>query len=538
MRKVIFLLLSLFPLLALARIDESQMLERLDNTIASNSQYNTAKEKNIKRLKRLASDATSDMRRLAYLDSLYYAYSTYRYDSATYYVEQGLQLAQAVGNREYQLRFQVNKASVLSVGGFYSQAEELLAKIPEGELSHELKMHYYVTYAWLYNYWASFCEKSEFAAHYSALKKKHLLLYLGACTAAERRDPHYYYFKGESLYLDHPTHRNVLAYFTKAMNQSAIDTRIHASSAYGVARYFLDTERYDLYEKYLVEAAVSDIHCQLKETLALQKLAYFLFRKGDAYSERAARYIRFSMSDAQFFNNRLRMMEISNVLPVIAASQQQAAERSRTRFAIGLGVVSVILVVMVVMAIVNTQQKRRLKRTRREIASKNMQLEEINARLVATNKRRETYMRLFMDISAVYIRKLDDYRKLVSRKIKANQVADLLRNINSYKLAEEESKMFYNRFDKAFLELYPDFVAELNRLLLPEHQIQLPQPGTLTTEVRIFALMRLGVTDSQEVATLLFYSTQTIYNYKSGMRAKAKNRDTFEEDINRLCHLI
>lgn len=538
MRKVIFLLLSLFPILAFANVDESQLLERLDNAIGNYSHYNTLKEKNIKRLKRLANDATDNNRKLAYLDSLYYAYSTYRYDSATCYVEQGLQLAQATGNRNYLLRNQINKAAVLSVGGFYSQSEQLLAKIPVGELSHELKLHYYQTYAWLYNYWASFCEKSEFAGQYTALKKKYIQLYLGSCSPAEQRTPTYYYLKGECIYIDHPTHRSVLAYYTKAMNQSPIDSRLHASSAYGVARYFLDTERYDLYEKYLVEAAVSDIHCQLKETLALQKLAYYLFNKDEAYSKRAAKYIRFSMNDAQFFNNRLRMIEISNILPVIAASQQQAAERSRTRIAISLIVVSVILVVMVVMAIVNTQQKRRLKRNRHEIASKNIQLEELNSRLMATNKRRETYMRLFMDISAVYIRKLDDYRKLVSRKIKAKQVDDLLRNINSYKLAEEESKMFYDRFDKAFLELYPDFVDELNRLLLPENQIQLPQPGMLTTEVRIFALMRLGVTDSQEVATLLFYSTQTIYNYKSGMRAKAKNRDTFEADINRLCHII
>lgn len=98
--------------------------------------------------------------------------------------------------------------------------------------------------------------------------------------------------------------------------------------------------------------------------------------------------------------------------------------------------------------------------------------------------------------------------------------------------------MFYIRFDKAFMELYPNFVEELNTLLKPEHRIVLPSPTELTTEVRIYALMRLGVTDSQEIATLLYYSTQTIYNYKSGMRAKALNRETFESDINRLCHII
>jgi hypothetical protein len=155
-----------------------------------------------------------------------------------------------------------------------------------------------------------------------------------------------------------------------------------------------------------------------------------------------------------------------------------------------------------------------------------------------TNKRRETYMHLFMDISAVYIKKLDDYRKLVSRKIKAKQTADLLTAINSYKLAEEEAANFYIRFDKAFIDLYPNFVEEFNQLLLPEKQIVLPAPNSLTKELRIYALMRLGITDGQELATLLFYSTQTIYNYKAAIRKRAKDLTTFDAAINRLCNVI
>ena len=192
---------------------------------------------------------------------------------------------------------------------------------------------------------------------------------------------------------------------------------------------------------------------------------------------------------------------------------------------------------LLTMAIFGYKQNKWLAGSRREVKTQNRQLKELNERLIATNHRRETYMRLFMDISAVYIRKLMEYRKLVSRKIKANQTADLLKTINSYKLAEEEATTFYTRFDRAFTELYPGFVDELNSLLLPEGRIAQPSPNTLTTEARIYALMRLGVTESQEIATLLFYSTQTIYNYKSAMRARAVNRDTFDEDINRLCHV-
>ena len=186
------------------------------------------------------------------------------------------------------------------------------------------------------------------------------------------------------------------------------------------------------------------------------------------------------------------------------------------------------------MAFFAFKMNKRLTKSRREIKSQNTLLDELNQKLLNTNKRRETYMHLFMDISAVYIRKLDDYRKLVSRKIKAKQTADLLTAINSYKLAEEEAANFYIRF----IDLYPNFVEEFNQLLLPEKQIVLPAPNSLTKELRIYALMRLGITDGQELATLLFYSTQTIYNYKTAIRKRAKDLTTFDAAINRLCNII
>ena len=243
------------------------------------------------------------------------------------------------------------------------------------------------------------------------------------------------------------------------------------------------------------------------------------------------------MEDARFYNNRLRMLQISSILPIIATANQEALARKERVVSGALAVVSILSLLLFAMAIFGYKQNKWLSRSRHEVKDQNLQLTELNQKLVATNHRHETYMRLFMDISAVYIRKLIEYRKLVSRKIKANQAADLLKTINSYKLAEEEAMTFYTRFDQSFIELYPDFVDELNGLLIPEARIVQPSPKSLTTEARIYALMRLGVTDNQEIATLLFYSTQTIYNYKSAMRARAINRNTFDEDINRLCHV-
>lgn len=538
MKKYILLLFIMIPLLSYGKTDMEKLLERVDYAIEMDGYYKQQKEKELKRLRRLAGDATTDEEELRYLDSLYRAYSTYRYDSACAYVRKGLQLAEATHNTFYINCFKIHRASVLSVGGFYAKAEDILETLDPKQMPYEQKLYYYFTYAWLFNYWESYAAKSEFVNEFKNQKKHYMGILLDNFNEKSKKSAYYQYLKGENIYLSSPTHKSVLEHYLKAFKMTAKNDRLHPMAAYGIARYYRDLEQYDLYVKYLVEASESDGICQLMETTALQKLAYYLYQTDKNNSKRATRYIQHSMEDAQFFNNRLRMMEISNIQPVIAANNQQAAERSRTHMEIGLICACIILTIILILTVVNTKQKNSLKKSRKEIAAQNKQLAELNKRLIDTNKRRETYMSLFMDISALYIRKLDDYRKLVSRKVKAKQTDDLLKSINSFKLAEEESSMFYIRFDKAFMELYPNFVQELNTLLKPEHHIVLPSPTELTTEVRIYALMRLGVTDSQEIATLLYYSTQTIYNYKSGMRAKALNRETFESDINRLCHII
>ena len=553
MKQLLFLLLMLMmPLLTQGKTDEKKLLERIDYMIDNDQYYQDIKEKELKHLKQQALDAEDNKTRLLFLDSIYRAYSAYRYDSAYAYMKRGLELAEKCKDSYYITLNKINQASVLSVRGFYSKAEGLLQTLNPETMPYKLKLYYYFTYAWIYNYWESYAKNSDFAAEFCTKKKHYMDLLLQNFKEDRKNTVYYNYLLGERIYLDEPTSRKSLTLFLKAMKMSPAKSRIHAMSAYGAARYYKLTGKFDLYEKYLVEASVSDGLCQLKETVALQKLAYYLFKKDENNSKLAAKYIQHTMEDAQFFNNQLRMMEISNILPVIAAANQQAAERSRARILTGFIAVSAALIIIIILAFVNNRQKNKLKKNKQKIEEQNKkqiemngqlsemnnQLTELNQQLIETNIKRETYLRLFMDISAAYISKLADYRKLVSRKIKANQAADLLKSLNTHKLEEEETQMFYNRFDKAFMELYPGFVTELNKLLLPESQLEVPTTHTLTTEIRIYALMRLGVTDSQEIATLLHYSTQTIYNYKSGMRAKAINRDTFESDVNRLCHII
>lgn len=543
MRLILYVILMLLPTqiaaetkLATAGItDEKELLELLDSYVDKRDEFSKQKEKKIEQLKLKLRTTENNTQRLALLNSIYREYYTYHYDSAMVYVNRGLALSENENNTYYITLNKINRAAVLSTGGFYSQSEELLEDINKKGVPKQLKLYYYYTRTWLYNYWEAFSSKSEFMGYYHKKKFDNLKLTVEATKSKDVALRAY--LCGELAFLENPVSKTVLQQYTTALRNSRVDSRVHASAAYCVARYYRELGDMQRYEKYIIEAAISDMVCPLKENLALQEFSTYLYEKDQKYADRAARYIYCSMEDARFYNNRLRMLEISNILPIIATANQEALAHKERIVRGVLAVVSFLSLMLLMMAIFGYKQNKWLAGSRKEVKTQNRQLKELNERLIATNHRRETYMRLFMDISAVYIRKLMEYRKLVSRKIKANQTADLLKTINSYKLAEEEATTFYTRFDRAFTELYPGFVDELNSLLLPEGRIAQPSPNTLTTEVRIYALMRLGVTESQEIATLLFYSTQTIYNYKSAMRARAVNRDTFDEDINRLCHV-
>lgn len=544
MKKIVWLLMMMvMPMVANAAFsrnadleDEDELLHRLDQYIARRDEFSSKKEKKLIRMKKKLNLTSGKRERLSLYNQIYREYYTYRYDSAMVYAKRGLQLAEQLHDDYYINLNKINRAAVLSTGGFYSQAEDLLLSLKPEDISPKLMQYYYYTLTWVYNYWGAFCERSEFKEEMQ--DKKRLYLAKTLEHMGNKQSALYYYLSGELEYLLHHTDKKVLGWYQKALAASPVDSRVHASAAYCIARYYQDNEQMDIYEKYLVQAAISDQVCPLKENLALQELSTYLYNKDAKYAKRVSKYIYCSMEDAQFYNNRLRMVEISRILPLITETNHQREIRQNRIITISLVVVSIVSLGFLAMMFFVFRINKRLAKSRREVRSQNMLLEELNQKLLNTNKRRETYMRLFMDISAVYIKKLDDYRKLVSRKIKAKQTADLLTAINSYKLAEEEASSFYIRFDKAFMDLYPNFVDEFNQLLLPEKQIVLPAPNSLTKELRIYALMRLGITDGQELATLLFYSTQTIYNYKTSIRKRAKDLTTFDAAINQLCNVI
>lgn len=241
MKQYILLLFIMIPLLSYSKTDMEKLLERVDHAIEMDGYYQQQKEKKLKRLRREAGDAITAEEKLCYLDSLYRAYSTYRYDSSCAYVRKGLQLAEATHNTFYITRFKIHRASVLSVGGFYGKAEDILETLDPKKMPYEQKLYYYFTYAWLFNYWESYAAKSEFLNEFKAKKKYYMGILLENFNEKDKKSAYYQYLKGEYLFLSSPTHKSVLDYYLYAFKLSSKNDRLHSMIAYGIARYYLSS---------------------------------------------------------------------------------------------------------------------------------------------------------------------------------------------------------------------------------------------------------------------------------------------------------
>ena len=531
-------------------------LLRLDSVIAERPNITTAKEKKLSQLRSSLESTTSKEEKLALFEQMYQEYLTYRYDSALVYVQNSIILSKEIGNIAYYQQAVINYALLDARGGFYSEAADYLKGINPEELNDSLKYEYYITHFWLYMYWSQYSSDERVKEEYWRKMKENLV---EAIKYEKENTINYQYLMGERMHYIDENSEKAAIYYRKVVDMAPVNSKLYASAAFSLARCYMDKGDMNMYELWLTNSAISDIVTPLKENLSLQELAMYLFEKDNDNVDRATSYIYCSMEDAQFFNNRLRLIELSGRFSTILSAYTKKINDQKSHILYGMIILGLLTLAILASALFIKKQNGQLHLRREELQTKNeelhqqheevrqknallveqgKQLSALNEQLIDTNFKREGLAKIYIDLCAKYIDKLKKYQTLVKRKIKANQVQELLSTISSSRISEEDAATFMNKFDKAFLDLYPTFVAELNTLLLSDNQIVVKQPNTLTPELRIYALIRLGVKESSEIADLLFFSPQTIYNYRSAVKNRAISKDTFDEDVQKLCAVI
>lgn len=527
-----------------AQADNKSLYQQLDSVIAHRAEYYALKDKELQDMKLGATYITDAEEKLRLYEKLVHGYTPFIYDSAMVYVQKGTHLAQQTNHSDYYNKFQMLKARLYVFRGFYIEAKQCLEQLNIPPSDTHQNYLYNCAQCALYFSLNAYCGNSEFSEHYKKLFNEYINK---ALCYYPKRDAQYYYLKGVQLYYSNGSLHDISTYLKKTMSLSKPNSDVYGMSAYILSKAYRNNKQLELQERYLLLSAMSDVMTSTNESMSLQDLALLLYKNNDV--DKAQEYISLSLKDANMTNNRLRRVNLSNNFNVLLSAYTDKLEQQAVWHKSALACITVLLGVVVFIMVYVKRKNRLLKQHEQKLKALTEQLYCINSQQKKDNKalantntelentiaKRENMANAYINLCYQYIERLDNLRKLVIRKIKANQQQELLSMLSSSKRTVEANQNFFLQFDKIFLSLYPSFITELNTLLVPEAQIQLKDENEFTPPVRVAALIRLGITESAKIAGILSYSPQTIYNYRSALKNNAIDKNRFEENLQKLC---
>lgn len=540
---IIFLCLCTICMCRLHAADSSRadsLLLKLDQAIKERPIYMEQKELKLVELKRQLHRQIPDEERFAILGTLLDEYRSFNTDSALHMAEEREQIAIRLGNREYIDNARMNKADVLGMTGMYKEVMDLMRNIHIDRLPVDIHPYYYHIYRTVYGLMADYAVTAYEKKLYTELTDKYrdsLLLVnkdnllIHTLIQSDQYNVRNEYDKAIRLLTD----------YLALQKDYEHDVAICAYTLSESYRLKGDKEKE---KEYLIVSAMADMKTAVREYISLRKLAVLLYQEGDI--ERAYSYVKICMEDAVACNARLRKLEILEIFPIINDAYQQKTEKQQEQMKWALVSISLLSLFLLLAIFYVYKQMKKVAAVRREVIDANKRLKELNDELHLSNAQlkeanhsiaensylKEEYIGRYMDQCSVYLEKMDNYRRSLGKIAATGNVEELYKNIKSSKFIEGELKEFYTNFDNTFLQLFPTFVEDFNALLADDEQISLKAGERMNTELRIFALIRLGITDSVKIAQFLRYSVTTIYNYRTKVRNKAAgDRDLLEQEV-------
>lgn len=516
------------------------LLFQLDHVIQNRPVYIKQKEKKLNDLRQALRQRISDENRFTLLGEYLDEYRSYNTDSSLYISRERYQVALRLKNKEHQDNALMNTAEIMGTAGMYKEAIDLMHNVQINHLSDDLHPYYYHIYRTVYGLMADYAVTEQEKKLYAEITDRY-------------RDSLLLVNKNNLLVytLIQSDQHNVRGEFDKAI-QLLIDylagqiDNVHdvAICAYTLSESYRLKEDTEKEKEYLILSSIADMKSAVREYISLRKLAVLLYQEGDI--DRAYSYLKLCMDDAVFCNARLRILEILQIFPLINDTYQQKAEKQQEQMKWALISISLLSIFLLIAIFYVYKQMKRVAAARHEVIDANKRLKELNEELhrynlqlkeanhiIAENSYlKEEYIGRYMDQCSVYLEKMDNYRRSLGKIAATGKVDELYKNIKSSKFIEEELKEFYANFDNTFLQLFPTFVEDFNTLLAEGEQIYPKANERMSTELRIFALIRLGITDSVKIAQFLRYSVTTIYNYRTKVRNKAAgDRDQLEQEV-------
>ena len=539
----IMLVLLLASSYASANIIERE-LQKLDNALVESDTYDKQHLDKIEQLNDLLKMRNISLEhKYEIYNQLFQAYEVFQFNKALDALNKRYDIAVEMKDKSKQIDTDLDKAQLYTISGLFTEVANIFSSkidtlaLTPTQLSkyYFIQQRYYRNLEWKTGYARSEQERQDFSQRWQ-------------------------YYCNKLMETDHPSselHQYVSMLYYMSQNawhkaeeinemliaHCAQDSHSYAEYAYYRATIYESWGKTNNALLWYIRSAIADVKSATKDTASVRILSEKLLPHD---INRAFHYINVALENVIFYNAQLRHEDITAILPLIEKEYMLAQEQQQVETKKLLTIISLLAVALAIICLVVIYMYYRSVMARREIAVINKQikqyndsLSEINIRLktvntdlAEANEVKEEYIGLFLAMCSSYIDKLKSYQRNIKRKLTAGKYSEILTEVSSTDYIDTELKSFYEMFDKAFLQLYPNFVEEFNELLKPDKRIILSTDERLNTELRIFALIRLGITESSRIAALLRYSANTIYNYRARVKNYAlDNREEFEEKI-------
>ena len=512
----------------------------LDSLIANYNQLTAEKERRVTNIKdgvrgiKLSPEQQYDLNQ-----RLYDEYVAYKFDSAFYYIEKNVNALSSSADHDRFAASAVRMAHILAVTGLFDRARRLLDKVNPDSISDQQKIAYYTQQSELNLYRSEMAQFTNYFYDYI----KRAQYYRQLVMQIAPKDSYDYVFNRATYICEVGDTEEAIRILEAYLNKTEQGTRIYSIITSTLAFFYQNKGVSEKQEYYLLLSAISDERSAIRENNSLRSLSELLMDRGN-YDD-AYRYLLQAISEAKFYGSRIRLMQVGRMAPQIL--QLYDAERTRTQQRTSLllmviSFISIILAGIIVYTLILYRKKHaaglKIIEMNKMLASHSEEIENVNTQMKEANRIKEEYIGRFLELSSQLISDSEQRLKQLNRLARERKLEELYAELKTMEPVNKGIRKFHSHFDTAFLNIYPNFISEVNNLLNPECRFDVEQDGTpvkhLSTELRVLALIRLDITDNQEIADILRSSITTIYTYRSKIKARAINKESFEDDVRKI----
>ncbi len=513
-----------------------KLMEAFVSTIQKVTKIDSLKQQQVAQLHQQLATANNLTAKYEVNFQLFNAYQLYQFDSAFYYASNLLNIGNQLNNSNYLSQAQIQLGFILLSAGMFKEALEALAKVEPRVLNDSFRANYYALYGRYYYDLNDY----NFNGIYTTTYLQKAAAYIdSALQYFPKNSFEYAYYVGLKN-LKSGNLSKAQTSFQFILNKiPSINQHQYALTTSTLSAFYKEANQADTALYYLLKAAIADIESGTKETTATLLAANLFFEKGDI--KKALICIQKANEDAQFYGSRQRKIQIGGILPLIEGEVLKATEKQKKQLLIYTITLSACLLIVIVLVFLVLKQLKKIRQSNMALAEAhkteqafnqllkeanllkekmNVQLQQSNKQLQEANKIKEEYIGFFFHMDYQLLEKMAKLKATVEKKL-VERKYDEARLVLQHFDVKHEKESLLNSFDKTFIKIFPAFITEFNELFSNENKIQLKEKDCLNTELRIFALIRLGITDNDKIAQILNYSVNTIYTYKTKIRNKS-----------------